>query len=191
MGRRRKSDVNLAGLLILAVIVAVFQAATEHPLAFGLIVIVLIFAGIVAWQGKVRRETEARERMLGASLAELDQMSGREFEAWICAVLEADGIRAENVKHSGDFGVDVLAGIDGFRIGIQAKRYSSGVGNDAVQQALGGSGYHGCSAAAVVTQSRFTRAARAQASRAHMPIALIGRQQLGDMSALLRALARR
>lgn len=185
---RRKQDATIGWLLLLALPVMIFQAMAEHPVISAVIVLAILIVAWSAWKARKESRAETLRRMLGASPEELDLMSGREFEQWICAVLETDGIPAENIRHSGDFGIDVVAEVEGNRIGIQAKRYSSGVGNDAVQQALAGSDYHNCYFAAVVTQSHFTRAAREQASRAHLPLALIDRDGLGRLSSKLRTL---
>ncbi len=83
----------------------------------------------------------------------------------------------------------VLGDVDGVRVGIQVKRSASSVGNSAVQEALAGSSYHDCALAAVVTQSRFTSAARAQAERARVPVLLVGREEIADLNSQIRAFA--
>jgi len=161
-----------------------------YPLA-GLALLAAGVAGAWAWysaqQGQARRR---RAQQLGYGLGELDQLSGTDFEAWVTAVLESGGIPAENIRDRGDFGVDVIADVDGVRVGIQVKRLASSVGNSAVQEALAGSGYHDCPLAAVVTQSHFTRAAIAQAERARVPVLLVGREELHDLVGQIRTFAR-
>lgn len=147
---------------------------------------------ILAEQEELRRRIAAqqeaeRERMLGYGLEDLDGLSGKDFEAWISAVLRAEGFSTRDLQASGDFGVDVVAELDGVRFGIQAKRYRSNVGNSAVQEANAGADYHDCQISAVVTQSGFTRAAREQASRLDRPCLLIGRAEIGDLARHLRA----
>ncbi|MCH2152571.1 MAG: restriction endonuclease [Phycisphaerales bacterium] len=125
----------------------------------------------------------------GVSLGQLDRMNGKQFEDWISAVLAKDGFKIHDTPHAGDFGVDVLCVPPGSsrRIAIQAKRYKSNVGNAAVQQAIAGGQYYDCAAAAVVTQSFYTKAAKRQAAKADPPVLLIDRQSLGKMSRLLRS----
>ena len=135
------------------------------------------------WLGHCRRCDLARSRE--AALAELDAMDGAEFERWITRRLTAAGHFARDLRQSGDFGVDVLAEIAGLRLGIQAKRFAGGVGNAAVQEVLAGCDYHRCAVAAVVTQSRFTPAAREQAGRAHLPVLLVDRDRVLDFEAVL------
>ena len=138
---------------------------------------------------ELRRDAAAQQRLAGSSLDELDAMSGSEFEAWITAVIERAGFKAENIKGSGDFGVDVVATIHGSRIGIQAKRYKRNVGNSAVQQAASGADYHRCKVAAVVTQAGFTKAAVAQAERSSPPVTLIDRTRISNMVEILESMA--
>jgi hypothetical protein len=138
----------------------------------------------IAWLRYCRacQHRRSREDML----LRLDGMEGAEFESWITLQLVAAGIPARDIRLSGDFGVDILADLTGIRIGIQAKRYAGRVGNDAVQQALAGCDYHGCSVAAVVTQSGFTPAALAQAATGRHPVVLVDRSRVLDLPATLR-----
>lgn len=188
---------DVKGFLVLAAIAAVvfaisafFALATNNPLVAGLVI-----AGLVAaWVARKRRnEARAaaqaaarRARLLGYDLEDLDGLSGAEFEAWIAEVLQVAGFRTEDIRTSGDFGVDVIAEESGIRFGIQAKRYSSNVGNSAVQEANSGAQFHGCDLAAVVTQAGFTRAAIAQAERSRPPCLLIGRDEIHEMAERLR-----
>ena len=150
----------------------------------------LLVAGLgLYFYGSRYSARRRREQLCGYSLEEIDRLTGSEFEEWVTTVLESAGMPSENIRHVGDFGVDVVTTVDGTRVGIQAKRYSSSVGNSSVQEALAGSGYHGCELAAVVTQSRFTSAAREQASRARVPVLLVDRENIHDLAGLMREFA--
>ena len=121
-------------------------------------------------------------------MSRLDRMDGSEFESWIARVLRGDGFEVRNIRHRGDFGTDVIATSprSGRSVAIQAKRFKSNVGNDAVQQAIAGGQFHDSHRAAVVTQSRFTRAAKRQAAAADPPVILIDRDSLRRMASTLR-----
>lgn len=84
---------------------------------------------------------------------------GVEFEMFLEAVFEELGYDVETTKASGDQGVDLIVTFRGCRIAIQAKGYADSVSNGAVQEAHTGMTYYQCSAAAVITNSRFTRSA--------------------------------
>ncbi len=184
--RRSKKITSSPAALAILVVIGFFVA---YPLA-GVALLVLAAAAAGAWySGQQRQERQRQERQLGYGLQDLDELSGTDFEAWVTAVLESGGIPAENIRDRGDFGVDVVADVDGVRVGIQVKRSASSVGNSAVQEALAGSGYHDCALAAVVTQSRFTSAARAQAERARVPVLLVGREEIADLNSQIRAFA--
>lgn len=120
-------------------------------------------------------------------MSQLDRMEGTEFEAWIARVLRSHGFQTRNIRHRGDFGVDVIATCPttGRRVAVQAKRYRNTVGNDAVQQAIAGGQFHDCDRSAVVTQSRFTKAARLQAAGAVPPVVLIDRSSIRSMARIL------
>lgn len=95
------------------------------------------------------------------SVAELDGMSGAEFERFCARLLIDNGYRDVHLtKESGDQGIDIIAFRDGIKFGIQCKRYSSPIGNDAIQEAIAGRTYYGCNVAVVMTNNEFTPAAR-------------------------------
>lgn len=209
--RRRRSKASfqnavklLALLGVIAVLVEGFRLARENP---DVILLVFLVAGaaIFGWRrwkaqaaesvAQAQREAAEsaaqaqREAFLGYDLGDLDELSGPAFEAWIAAVLQDAGFTTEDIQTSGDFGIDVIAEYQGTKFGIQAKRYKSNVGNSAVQEANAGAQFHGCSVAAVVTQSGFTRAAKAQAAGLSPPCLLISREELPNMVQLLKGQA--
>jgi restriction system protein len=163
----------------------------ENPVITAYMSGALLFLGLVYLAIKGYRRAAMKERLAGSSLAELDAMPGLEFEAWITAVIQRAGYKAENTQGSGDFGLDVIATVHGTRIGIQAKRYKRNVGNSAVQQAASGADYHSCQKAAVITQSGFTKAAIAQAERSSPPVRLIGRDEISNMVEILEGMVGR
>ena len=176
---RRKGN-PLIGLILM---LALFAYALEHWRVWLPLAALIVGA---RWAMRRARDRRVQRDLGGLTLEDLDQMTGSQFELWITETLRAAGIEANNIRHSGDFGVDVIAVIGKVRIGIQAKRYASNVGNDAVQQALAGCDYHSCQVAAVVTQAGFTKAARAQADRGHYPVVLVDRPNLRRFVRLLQ-----
>ena len=86
-------------------------------------------------------------------------MNGKEFENFVAKLFSKMGYVTEVTKHSGDFGVDVIAEKDGKKIGIQAKCYTNSVSNSAIQEITAGIKYYDCQKGIVVTNSTFTKAA--------------------------------
>ena len=102
-------------------------------------------------------------------LIDIDNMNGYEFERFCAQILQTNGFYDINVtKASGDQGVDVIALKDGIRCAIQCKRYSSNVGNKAVQEVVAGMQYYNCQIGIVMTNSYFTQSAKDLASRAEI-----------------------
>ncbi len=82
--------------------------------------------------------------------------SGDDFENLIVRLYNVMGYSSKRIGGHGDQGGDVIANKDGESLLIQAKDYTSSVGNAAVQQAVAARLHYGCTKAIVVTQSHFT-----------------------------------
>ncbi|HAQ62835.1 MAG TPA: hypothetical protein DCR23_00055 [Ruminococcaceae bacterium] len=93
------------------------------------------------------------------TIADVDMMTGIEFEDFLCELFQKDGYKTSITKASGDQGIDVLLERHGLRIGVQAKCYSSTVGNFAIQEAVAGKMFYNCDKVMVVTNNYFTNAA--------------------------------
>ena len=95
-----------------------------------------------------------------------DQMGGHEFEYFCGDILGKSGFsELEVTKGSGDQGIDIIAFKDGVKYGIQCKRYSSNIGNKAVQEAYSGKMFYGCHVSAVLTNQYFTNSAKELAEK--------------------------
>jgi restriction system protein len=175
-------------LTVIGGLVALFWTVHSSRLwgavAVALLLAIMLLSAAAVVRGTLRRRVE-RRRLHGFSLGDLDAMTGDAFEDWVVRSLVRSGFRCENLPRSHDYGIDVIATRRGRRVGVQAKRYDGPVGNGAVQQAIAGAGHHACAVAAVVTQSRFTAAARAQAAAAILPVVLVDRGGLPDLSRVL------
>ncbi|KXH86090.1 restriction endonuclease [Sporosarcina sp. HYO08] len=101
------------------------------------------------------------------TVADIDLMSGEEFEHFLVELLQNLGFRAKITKASGDQGVDVLAKKQGKVYAIQAKRYAGSVGNKAVQEVASGKQYYGADVSWVITNSSFTQSAKNLAHKTH------------------------
>lgn len=95
-----------------------------------------------------------------------DYMEGHDFETYCAELLQKIGFDSVEVTPgSNDQGIDIVAYQHGIKFGIQCKRYSSDVGNKAVQEAFAGSTYYHCNVAAVLTNQHFTTQAKDLAKR--------------------------
>ena len=147
----------------------------------GLVALFVLWLARLWW--RLGAGGRRRRRLLAYTAEDLDALTGLEFEAWLVEVLHAGGLATQDTAKTGDFGVDVIASYRNRRIGIQAKkRRGRNIGNKAVQEANAGADYYSCEIAAVVTQSGFTKAAKAQADGLARPCLLLGRDELPQLA---------
>jgi restriction system protein len=131
---------------------------------------------------KKQREQDAWQQRFGAAqAAELDSLSGVEFEEFLAGLFLAQGYAAELTPTSGDYGADLILSKDGQRIAVQAKRYVGSVGVQAVQEALSGQAYYQCDTAWVITTGAFTTNALELAKKSG--VKMIGRSEIGNLMA--------
>lgn len=99
-------------------------------------------------------------RLARSGIAEVDRMDGRSFEEYLGTLFRRLGYSAEVTPYSGDYGADLVISRAGRRVAVQAKRSRGAVGPRAVQEAAAAQPHYRCQGAAVITNSRFTAAAR-------------------------------
>lgn len=116
-----------------------------------------------------------------AKVAELDKLSGVEFEEFLAGLFRQSGYVAELTAASGDYGADIILSKAGERIAVQAKRYIGSVGVQAVQEALSGQAYYDCSSAWVVTTGSYTTNAIELAKKSG--VRMIGRNDIAKLMA--------
>lgn len=114
-----------------------------------------------------------------AKAAELDLLSGKEFEEFLAGLFRGQGYSAELTPITGDYGADLILIKDGVRIAVQAKRYAGSVGVQAVQEALSGRAYYQCDNAWVITTGAFTTNALELAKKSG--VKMISRSDLGNL----------
>lgn len=109
-----------------------------------------------------------------------DYMEGHDFEYFCADVLKKNGFEnVEVTQGSGDHGIDILAEKDNVSYAIQCKRYSSNVGNAAVQQAHTGKSIYKKDIAVVLTNRYFTAQAKEEAQA--LGVKLWDRDKLNSM----------
>ena len=113
-------------------------------------------------------------------LINVDELSGEEFEAHCASILEANGWAINRTPWSGDQGVDLIAENGEHRIAIQCKRYSSPVGNQAIQQVYTGMNYYDADQAIVVSNNRYTQSAEELANK--LGVSLLHYSELSSLN---------
>lgn len=90
------------------------------------------------------------------------KITGYDYEERVAKSLREKGYRNVIVTpKSGDYGADIVAtNKHGEKICFQCKYYNGSVGISAVQEVNGAKSHYGCTKAAVITNSKFTKAAK-------------------------------
>lgn len=115
-----------------------------------------------------------------------EDMDPIDYEVMCADILDENGWDAVITNTSGDQGVDIFAKKDGGSVVLQCKKYSSPVGNKAVQEAHAGKGFMDATAAVVVTNSSYTPSAKQLAAR--LGVLLLHHDELGELSYKLKSL---
>jgi restriction system protein len=100
-----------------------------------------------------------KRRLRAITIANVDKMTGVEFEQYIGKLLDSQGYSVNFTPGSGDWGIDIVAKRKDKLYGVQIKRSNNPVTLEAVQEVVGGLKTYYCTDSMVVTNSRFTRAA--------------------------------
>lgn len=174
---KRRSKANLwAGLIVLGLLL-VIGLAMVNPV---LLVVPAAVTVLAVWYWR-RSSRKQRDALLWSG--DVDAMTGTQFEDMLGVVFGILGYRVERTGQVGDFGADLILQQGTRRVAVQAKRYSSNVGNKAVQEVYASMRHYGASEGWVVTNSNFTTAAKEQADSCG--VRLLDREALLDL--ILRA----
>lgn len=100
-----------------------------------------------------------RWRFSKAGMAEIDRMTGIEFELYLADLFRRLGYQVKHIGGAGDQGADLLLSRAEERVAVQAKRWSKPVDNSAVQQVHSAKSYYDCHKAMVVSNQEFKESA--------------------------------
>jgi len=112
-----------------------------------------------------------------------EEMDGIEYEHFCASLLRDSGWDAVVSQASNDQGADIIAERDGVKVAIQCKKYSSPVGNKAVQEVSAGKLHYGTDHAVVVTNNTFTSSAKQLSNSAR--VYLLHHNELSNLKELL------
>ncbi|MFJ7972851.1 restriction endonuclease [Psychrobacillus sp. NPDC096389] len=144
---------------------------TGIAIGIGLAVMILL----AGW-----RAASFRKRMQQSGIAEIDQMSGMQFEEYVGSLFQHQGYKVSYTSTTGDFGADLILNKGKETIVVQAKRYKNSVGVKAVQEVIPSMNMYNASAAWVITNSVYTKQALILAKK--NKVRMIDRDELIQMS---------
>ncbi|MCM3759547.1 restriction endonuclease [Alkalihalobacillus oceani] len=146
-------------------------------LFFVLAVTALLFLALFIWRLRRRRRFDVAK----ITLADIDRMTGYEFEEYLYVLLTALDYETFLTKKSRDFGADLLF-YDTYdqKTVVQAKRLADPLGLTAVQEVYAAKAYYEADKALIITTApSLTESCRKLASAAKVTI--VDREQLVDI----------
>ncbi|MEK4484271.1 restriction endonuclease [Psychrobacillus sp. FSL H8-0484] len=173
--KEQKMIDELAGfLIIVAALVGWYTTETLKGtgVAIGIGVVAMIL--VMGW-----RSARFRKKMQQSGIAEIDQMSGRQFEEYVGTLFQHQGYKVSYTSTTGDFGADLILNKGKDTIVVQAKRYKKAVGVKAVQEVIPSINMYKAGAAWVITNSIYTKQALTLAKKNH--VRMIDREELVQM----------
>lgn len=151
-------------MLIISCMLTFGFVVDRGEIGFGIVIffiicdILLILALVKIYN--IRGNKKSKASFNEFSNKNYDIMEGLEFEHFCAEVLKRNGFSKVVVTQgSGDYGVDIVAVKESNKYAIQCKRYSSNVGNRAVQEAFSGKEVYSCDVGVVLTNQYFTKSA--------------------------------
>jgi HJR/Mrr/RecB family endonuclease len=174
------SDQTLASKLGSQLRFALQQINKEYvPLSYHLVKLYFIDLE------KILREYYGSHEKIQKTPANFNDLSGVDFEVFIEKQLKDLGFGVVGTPVTGDQGADIVADKDGKKYVIQAKRYTSTVGNKAVQEVVAAKNFYQGDIAVVITNSKFTPAAKDLAQK--NKVLLVDGDSLTNLSKLLES----
>lgn len=156
-------------VLLVSVLIAVFlpPLTTHFPqqqwLWFGLTGCLVVGLCIVVAMTAYRQVQ--KEKLKAIHLAEIDKMTGVQFEYYLSRLLSYQGYKVNWIGGAGDLGVDLIMEKEGVKYAVQVKkRVGNSITRSAVSDAVAGVRHYGCHRAAVITNSYFQPGAEALAA---------------------------
>lgn len=113
------------------------------------------------------------------SIDNIDTMSGHDFEAFLKKLFEKMDYKVIRTQLTNDQGADLIVEKDEEKTVVQAKRYSSHIGNKAIQEAVAAIKHYKCDNGMVITNNWFTAPATELAKSNNLN--LIDRNRLKEL----------
>ena len=127
-----------------------------------LIIILFPFVLIYLIKEKLRKRRIKKyneDKIRVYSMAQIDHLSGVEFENYLKLLFERMGYTVSLTKKTGDYGADLILSKRGRQTLVQAKCYNHTVGVKAVQEVISARVHYKIKDAMVITNNYFSREA--------------------------------
>ncbi|WP_271716047.1 restriction endonuclease [Anaeromicropila herbilytica] len=125
-------------------------------ITISMIVVVITFT-ILPYMRNAIKNNLKRKRYLDSGISDIDKMQGIEFEEFLKVHFERLGYHVKTTKTTNDYGADLILKKERNIIVVQAKRYKSRIGINAIQEVIGAIRYYKGMKGMVITNSYFTK----------------------------------
>ena len=168
--RRNIASLIASGAAVILILSFAQAAPAQYAEPAYMIAATLILAVLAMQSWSFIKSAYKKRRYENSSLAKVDKMAGWQFEDYLCVQFKKLGYRAETIGGIHDFGADLLLRHDGEVAVVQAKRYRSKVGNQAIQQVVAAKAYYNADHAILATNAWLTKSAEelAQANNVYV-----------------------
>ncbi|MEK3993467.1 restriction endonuclease [Psychrobacillus sp. FSL K6-2365] len=180
MRNRTKKDQKIVDeltgfLIIVAALIGWYTTKSFIGVGVAIGVGVVVIIIIMGW-----RTASFEKRMRESGIAEIDQMTGRQFEDYLGTLFQYQGYKVTYTPSTGDFGADLILNKGQETIVVQAKRYKKAVGVKAVQEVIPSINMYNAGVAWVITNSTYTTQALTLAKKNR--VRMIDRKELIQMN---------
>ena len=157
MFKKRRSKVENTWYLLLIIYLSITSILILIN-KFNFFILCLIFIATQLLFIKYKKWREGR--FIDPTYETIDKMSGEEFEEFLQVNFKKKGFKAYLTPYTADYGCDLVLKKSNKKIVVQAKRWNSKVGIEAVQQAVASIKYYKADKAMVITNSYYTENAK-------------------------------
>lgn len=171
--------------IIFGILIVLFLFEDSFFLFLGVFLLItsacIIAIAFIDYQQKMNSFIKRVKKIKDSNVIEVDSFTGEKFEYFLKKLFEDLGFRnIKTTQKTRDFGVDlIMFDPQGKKIVIQAKRYTSNVGIDAINEAVGTRLPENANEVWVVTNSYFTKPAIEHAYK--NKVKLLNRDSLIDL----------
>lgn len=156
MSKRKSKDNTPIELIIPLLFGGIAAMDGNFGKAIKSFIVTLVIVCIISFSIRYLKAKKYRHKLLNSGMDIVDKMTGEEFEKFLLVHFERLGYKVELTPKTGDYGADLILKKE-CKIVVQAKRWTSRVGIEAIQQIIGAKEYYKADKCIVATNNYFTK----------------------------------
>lgn len=156
MGKNKKQNDTPIELAVPLLLAGLTLLDGDFKKAIKVFIITFIIVCTISFTFRYIIFKKRRLKLINSGIDIVDKMTGEEFEKFLLVHFEKLGYKVELTPTTNDYGADLILKKDKEKIVVQAKRWASKVGIEAVQQIIGAKEYYRADKCIVATNNFFT-----------------------------------